>query len=141
MTAPPHGFSSAYRYLFVAVLGLLVGAMATVVLGRAALARQDPLPRSLMQVMARQVEVLRAQPGRCAAAGSVPRLQLLHALAGDLEPAFPDLADDRRFAGQARALRDVLAQAQASPPQDCTTLAGTVRRIDAACQACHQDFR
>ena len=55
--------SAAYRYLFVGLLGLVIGLIATVMVSRAIQARQDPFPDSLMHVMNRQVELLQAAQG------------------------------------------------------------------------------
>ena len=80
--SPPRRLSPAHRYLFVLCLGLLIGLVATVMVGRALQARRDPFPDSLMQVMQRQSQLLQQaqqplQPGRqrAAAAGTTPVVQ------------------------------------------------------------------
>ncbi|MFO7340047.1 MAG: hypothetical protein C0P65_009525 [Lysobacteraceae bacterium] len=135
--------SSASRYLVVFVVGLVVGVVAAVMLLRALQARTDPFPEALMQVMARQSGQLRdaAQANRCTTADTLPRLQTLRLLANDLEPAFPGLRDDARFAGAASGMRATLDQALAAPPADCAQLNDTVKRIGEGCKACHADFR
>lgn len=45
--------SAASRYLFLFLIGLVVGAVCTVMAMRALQARQDPFPHSVMHVMAR----------------------------------------------------------------------------------------
>ncbi len=56
--SPTRRPSSAQRYLFVLGLGLLIGLVATVMVGRALQAGRDPFPHSLMHVMQRQAELL-----------------------------------------------------------------------------------
>lgn len=144
MSSPPKPPPShAYRYLFMALLGLLVGVVATVMLARALQARRDPFPDSLMHVMAKQTELLAASQARnrCTASDALPRLQSLRALSNDLETAFPGLKDDRRFIQHAGGLRAGLDQALAAVPADCAALRSVNTRIGEACQACHQDFR
>jgi cytochrome c556 len=62
-------------------------------------------------------------------------------MADDIEPAFPDLRDDERFAKAASQLRAALDSARASPPLNCAGVGAAVKDIGAACKACHQDFR
>lgn len=71
--SPPRRPSTAQRYLFVLCLGLLIGLVATVMVGRALQARRDPFPDSLMQVMQRQAQLLQQaqQQNRCSLADSV----------------------------------------------------------------------
>lgn len=140
---PPRRFSAAYRYLFVGVLGLLVGLIATVMVSRALQARQDPFPEALMQVMNRQVQLLQdAQAqNRCGLADSLPRLQTLRSLSNDMDLAFPGLKDSQGFQQHASALRATLNQALAAPPADCIAMGKLVEKLQADCQACHQDFR
>lgn len=143
MSSQPRRPSAAYRYLFMALIGLLVGIIGTVMLMRAIQARRDPFPHSLMQVMAKQTDLLQRsqQQNRCTVPDGQPRLQTLRYLSNDLEAAFPSLRDDRRFAAHARDMRSALDQALAAVPGDCTALATVNTRIGEACKACHQDFR
>ncbi|GHH49132.1 hypothetical protein [[Pseudomonas] boreopolis] len=143
MSSQPKPPSTAYRYLFMALLGLLVGVVATVMVARALQARRDPFPDSLMQVMAKQTDLLAANHARnrCTVPDSLPRLQSLRALSNDLETAFPGLKDDRRFIQHAGALRARLDQALSRTPGDCAALQAFNERIGEACKACHQDFR
>ncbi|AWH18076.1 hypothetical protein C1922_12570 [Stenotrophomonas sp. ZAC14D2_NAIMI4_7] len=144
MTASPSpGQTTAYRYLFVLALGLLIGLVATVMVGRALQARRDPFPDSLMQVMQRQSQLLQQaqQQNRCSLADSVPRLQVLRLLSNDLELVFPQLQHDRRFQAHASAYRGRLNDALAAPPTDCAALATLVKAVQDDCRACHQDFR
>ncbi len=141
--SPPRRPSAAYRYLFVLGLGLLIGLIATVMVGRAVQARRDPFPDSLMQVMQRQADLLlqAQQQNRCSLADSVPRLQVLRLLSNDLDLAFPGLKDSRQFQQHASQYRADLNAALASPPTDCTALAQQVQALQNDCRACHQDFR
>lgn len=141
--SPPRRPSTAYRYPFVLCLGLLIGLIATVMVGRALQARRDPFPDSLMQVMQRQSELLQQaqQQNRCSLADSVPRLQAVRLLSNDLDLAFPGLKDNAQFQQHASQLRGNLNAALASPPSDCKALAQVVEAVQADCRACHQDFR
>ncbi|KZE47214.1 hypothetical protein J3A72_002057 [Stenotrophomonas sp. PvP093] len=141
--SPPRSLSSAHRYLFVLCLGLLIGLIATVMVGRALQARRDPFPGSLMQVMQRQSQLLQQAQlqNRCSLADSVLRLQVLRLLSNDLDQAFPGLKDSAQFQQHASQLRGNLNTALASPPGDCRALAQLVETLQADCRACHQDFR
>ncbi|HED4874521.1 TPA: cytochrome c [Stenotrophomonas maltophilia] len=141
--SPPRRPSAAYRYLFVLGLGLLIGLIATVMVGRALQARRDPFPDSLMQVMQRQADLLQQaqQQNRCSLADSVPRLQVLRLLSNDLDLAFPGLKDSRQFQQHASQYRADLNAALASPATDCNALAQQLQALQDDCQACHQDFR
>lgn len=135
--------SAAQRYLFLFLLGLVMGVVATVMLVRAFQARADRFPSSVMQVQQWHLAQLGAkvEQNRCSATDTVPHLRALRVLADDLEPAFPGLRDDRRFAQAASQMRRTLDAGLASPPGDCGTLATTARDIGNSCRACHQDFR
>lgn len=141
--SPPRRPSTAYRYLFVLCLGLLIGLIATVTVGRTLQARRDPFPDSLMQVMQRQSELLlqAQQQNRCSLADSVPRLQALRLLSNDLDLAFPGLKDSAQFQQHASQLRGNLNTALAAPPSNCAALARVVETLQSDCRACHQDFR
>lgn len=141
--SPSPRASAAYRYLFVAALGVLIGTVATVMIARAIQARQDPFPDSLMQVMNRQVDLLHTAQtqNRCGLADSLPRLQTMRALSNDLDLAFPGLRDSAGFQQHASALRATLNQALAAPPANCVAMGQVVEKVQTDCKACHQDFR
>ncbi|PZP63102.1 MULTISPECIES: hypothetical protein [Pseudoxanthomonas] len=134
--------SQASRFLFLFLLGLLVGGVATVMAMRALQARQDPFPDSVMHVMAKQTDVLKANlaANRCTASDALPRLQTLRAVSNDLETAFPDLAEDARFVTHAGQLRATLDGALSAPPVGCPDTKAVAARIGDACKACHDDF-
>lgn len=135
--------SAAARYLFLFLLGLAAGIFATVVVVRAIQERADHFPSSVMQVMQWHAEELhaRAEENRCNATDVLPHLRTLRIMAEDLEPAFPRLGQNRRFAQAAARLRATLDDATASPPINCAGVGTTNRRIRDSCRACHQDFR
>lgn len=143
MSETPRPASNASRYLFVLIAGLLVGIVATVMVVRAIQQRQDPFPDSLMQVMAKQSQLLgqSQKQARCTAEEVVPRLQTMRYLTNDLDHAFPGLRDDSRFQGHAGKLRSTLNEALSNPPADCNALAELTQNIGSDCKACHQDFR
>ena len=141
--APPRPRSHAGRYLFLFLLGLVVGAIAAVMGLRALQARADPFPDALMNVLAHQSGQLgdAAKANRCTTNDTLPRLQMLRALANDLEPAFPGLASDTRFGEAASGLRATLDQALLAAPADCQQLATVNKSIGDGCKACHRDFK
>lgn len=143
MASPSAPTSTASRYLFVLLAGVLIGVVATVMAMRALQARQDPFPSALMQVMDKQLALLlrgHAQ-NRCSAADLQTRVQTLRLLGNDLETAFPGLSDDSRFQQHAGTLRATLDAAQAALPDNCAALDRLTHRIDDDCAACHRDFR
>ena len=144
--APPRKPSAAAGYLVVFAIGLLVGIMLIVVLLRAFESRktwQDRYPAALMQLSQAQMAQLSGalEANRCASADALPHLHMLRALSNDLERAFPDLRDHRRFSAHAAESRRTLDAALSSPPMDCAQLRTTIDAVSETCSACHQDMR
>jgi cytochrome c556 len=136
--------SSAFsRYLFVLLFGLVLGAVAAVMLLNAWKARQDPFPESLMHVQGWHMKQLgtKASENRCAATDIIPHLKALRVTADDLEAAFPGESDDERFRKHASAMRATLDEAQANPPINCDGVNAAAAKIGENCKACHQDFK
>ena len=135
--------SAASRYLFLFLVGLVVGAVAAVMAMRALQARHDPFPDSVMNVMARHSGLLsdKIKQNRCAATDTVPHVRTLRAMANDLEMAFPGLADDKRFQGHTSQFRADLDSALATPPTDCAGAEALLKQVGTDCKACPQDFR
>lgn len=135
--------SNASRYFFLFLIGLLVGAVATVMAVRALQARQDPYPDSVMHVMDKHFGLLnqKVTQSRCAATDTVPHVRALRLMANDLEMAFPGLADDQRFSGHASQFRSKLDATLAAPPTDCAAATAVVEQAKESCKGCHQDFR
>ncbi|MCC4616950.1 cytochrome c [Xanthomonas campestris pv. asclepiadis] len=134
--------SRASRYAFLLVLGILIGLVCTVMVARVLQATRNPVPDSLMQVMAYQLRALQPDPdASCDPARQRARLQSLRLLADELEPAFPDIGEDRRFGEHATALRTALDQVRRAPPADCAAIAAVGTQITDNCEACHRDFR
>ncbi len=131
------------RYFFLFLLGLVVGAIGTVMAMRAIDARKDHFHESVMHVQDWHLGQLKENvvQNRCAATDTLPHLQALRTMANDLEPAFPELRDDERFGTAASGLRAALDGALASPPLNCAGVGTALKDIGAACKACHQDFR
>lgn len=143
-TPSPAPKSSAFgRYFFLFLLGLVVGAVATVMAMRAIDARRDHYPDAVMTVMQAHTGQLKTslEANRCGATDILPHLQSLRTMANDIEPAFGDLREDERFARHASQLRATLDGALASPPLNCAGVGATAGKIGEACKACHQDFR
>lgn len=138
--------SLASRYFFVFLVGLVIGAIGVVMLLRTLDARKTPQDRwhdAAMNILA--VQMGRAQgnveQNRCAATDVIPPLQAMRSLANDLEPAFPDLADDKRFQQHAAQFRSSLDATLASPPINCAGAGAALKKIGEDCSACHRDFR
>ena len=142
-TVPAPRSSAAMRYLFLFLLGLVVGVVGSVMAMRALDARKDHYPESVMHVMDAHADALKANidQNRCTATDTVPQLQSLRMLANDIEPAFGDLREDARFAKHASDLRAALDGALASPPLNCAGVGTALKSVGEACKACHQDFR
>ena len=138
--------SAAGRYLFVFLLGLVLGIVAIVMLLRTLESRKtwsDHYPHATMQLLSAQSAQLRDKitANRCAPADLLPHLQSMRSLGNDLEPAFPDLRDDQRFATHTSQFRATLDAALASPPLTCAAATAVADKIGESCKACHQDFR
>lgn len=138
--------SSASRYFFLFLLGLVMGAIAVVMLMRTWEGRKTPEDRwhdAAMNILAVHSGRLDAniKANRCAATDLIPSLQSMRAIANDLEPAFPGLADDQRFKDHASDFRRVLDASLANPPLNCAGAGTALQDIGKACKACHQDFR
>lgn len=142
-TPAPKSPSAAGRYLFLFLLGLVVGIIATVMTLRALHAREDHFPGSVMHVQQWHMGQLKAdvEQNRCGATDTLPHLQALRTMANDIEPAFPGLHDDQRFGQHASQFRATLDGALASPPMNCPGVTAAMGKIGEACKACHQDFR
>ena len=80
------------RYLFLFLLGLVVGAVGVVMALRAWDARKDHFPESLMHVQGWHMDQLgkAVEQNRCAATDTLPHLKALRTTADDLERAFPE---------------------------------------------------
>lgn len=146
MSSQPAPASNASRYLFLFLIGLVVGIIGVVMVLRAIDGRktwEDRFPDAAMQVMQAHVEQLRltAAANRCSATDVLPHLQTLRAISNDLEPAFPGIKDDARFTKHAGQLRATLDGVLAAPPLGCPGVETTIKDIGEACKACHQDFR
>jgi len=145
-TSPRQPPSAASRYLFVFLLGLVLGIVAVVMLLRAFEARKtwrDHYPEALMHVLSAQTAQMRANAdaNRCSPTDTLPHLQSLRSLGNDFERAFPDLRDVERFVGHAAQFRATLDAALASPPLGCEGVTQAAAKVGEACKACHQDYR
>ncbi|MBX9403575.1 hypothetical protein K4L06_19885 [Lysobacter sp. BMK333-48F3] len=141
--AAPKRKGNGSKYLFLFLIGLVGGVVATVMAVRALDQRKDHFPDSVMHVQQWHLGQLksRVEQNRCAATDTLPHVKALRTMADDLEPAFPDLKDDQRFGQHASKLRAALDGALASPPLNCAGVSAVSEQIGEACKACHQDFR
>lgn len=135
--------SNAGRYLFLLILGLVLGVIATVMAMRAMEQRKDPFPHALMHVQQWHMGQLKGdmEQNRCNATDILPHLQALRVTANDLDAAFPDLRDDTRFTTASAAMRAATDKAIANPPLTCDGVGATMKSIGETCKGCHQDFR
>ena len=142
-TNPNRKPSNAGRYLFMLILGLVLGVIATVMAMRALEQRKDPFPDALMHVQQWHMGQLKAdmEQNRCAATDVLPHLQALRTTANDLDAAFPELADDQRFQAASAAMRAATDKAVSNPPLSCEGIGATMKSLGDGCKACHQDFR
>jgi hypothetical protein len=134
--------SNAYRYLYLFLIGLVVGGVLTAIVIFQVQKGRDKFPESVMNVMARHSRDLRqnVERNRCATTDTVPHLLTLRTMANDLEPAFAGLADDKRFVQHASQLRARLDAALETPPANCASAADMVKTLKETCNACHRDF-
>jgi hypothetical protein len=141
-TATPRNGNGS-RYLFLFLLGLVIGIVATVMAVRALNERKDHFPESVMHVQQWHLGQLKGnvEQNRCVPIDTLPHLQALRTMVNDIEPAFPGLRDDKRFAEHAGKLRGSLDGALASPPLSCEGVTKLVATVGEGCKACHQDFR
>lgn len=128
------------RYLFMALLGLVVGVIASVMIMRTLEQRRDPYPEAVMHVMSAHMRALKGNvtQNRCAATDVIPHLQTIRALANDIEPAFGDMRDDAKFANYASDLRAAVDASLATPPLSCPGVQAAAAKIGQACEACHR---
>jgi cytochrome c556 len=131
------------RYLFLLLLGLVLGAIGTVMALRSIEARKDPFPEALMHVQQWHMGQLKAdmEQNRCNATDVLPHLQALRMTANDIDAAFPDLRDDQRFTTASSAMRATMDKAVANPPLTCEGVGAAMKEIGESCKGCHQDFR
>ena len=128
------------RYLFMALLGLVVGVIASVMVMRAIEQRRDPYPEAVMDVMSAHMRALKdgVVQNRCAATDAIPHLQTLRVLANDIEPAFKGMDGDAKFARHASELRAAVDASLATPPLNCAGLQAAAAKIGRACEDCHR---
>ena len=131
------------RYLFLLILGLVLGAIATVMAMRALNERKDHFPDALMHVQQWHMGQLKAdmEQNRCNATDILPHLQALRMTSNDLDAAFPDLRDDQRFTTASSAMRATMDKVIANPPLTCEGLGAAMKDIGETCKGCHQDFK
>ena len=146
MASQPARSSNASRYLFLFLIGLVIGIISVVMVLRAIEGRktwQDHFPDATMRVMDAHVKQLAASAAanRCSATDVLPHLQTLRYLANDPELAFPGLKDDERFTKHASGLRATLDEVLATPPLGCPGVEAAIKQVGESCKACHQDFR
>jgi hypothetical protein len=140
--APRMSGNAAGRYLFMALLGLVVGAVGTVMITRALHERKDHYPEAVMYVMQAHMAALKRNvaENRCAATDTLPHLTTLRHLGNDLEPAFAGLRDEDAFRKHAGGLRASVDATLASPPLNCAGVQAAMAKIGESCKACHNDY-
>ncbi|MBN7136311.1 hypothetical protein A7A76_16335 [Lysobacter enzymogenes] len=141
--AAPKRKGNGSKYLFLFLIGLVGGIVATVMAMNALNQRKDHFPDSVMHVQAWHLGELggKVKQNRCAATDTLPHIKTLRTMADDLDPAFPGLKDDPRFSQHSAKMRAALDNALANPPVSCAGVTTVAEQIGEACKACHQDFR
>lgn len=141
-TSRPSG-NRAGRYFFMALLGLVTGIVATVMVTRALHERKDHYPEAVMYVMQAHMAALKRNVGenRCAPTDTLPHLTTLRHVANDLEPAFAGLSDEPEFARHASTMRANVDTVLASPPLNCQGVQVAMAKIGDGCKACHTDYQ
>ena len=129
------------RNLILFVLGIAVGAFGAVSIVNT-LRQRDAYPRGLMNVMQHHQAILRQElrRNRCDAPATAAAIAALAQSANDIEEAvYPEAIADAPFREYVQKLRDAVSSVSASA--DCPTLAPSVSKIGAACDACHRQYR
>jgi hypothetical protein len=132
------------RYLLLAVIGIAIGAVGTVMVLNA-LRSGTAFPRGVMAVSGYHMGQLReaAVATPCRGPEALRHLQALRMLADDIEPAFlPDGMQDptfSRYASQQRQRLDAALAAVAGA--DCETLKVELGNVNDGCKACHRDYK
>jgi hypothetical protein len=131
------------RYLILAVLALLVGA----VLGGMAMnaiSKRSAYPKAVMILLQSNSMALRraAEAGECGPEAVNPPLSRLLAVGGEIEAAFlaPD-TEEPRFRQLSEEFRQVVAAQIDAAPETCDALNQARGAIGEACKACHQVYR
>ena len=128
------------RSIVILVLGLAIGAIAAVS-ALNALRQRDAYPRGLMNVMQYHYATLRSDVRGQRCSDSARHLAMLKTLTGDIDGAiFPDSSPEPPFLEYETRLTQALDQSSAAAPT-CATLAPTLEKITAACDACHHQYR
>ena len=130
------------RLVVLFLVGLLVGAMATLVAVNA-MDRGTSHSHAVMAMMGQQMKALdqSIKASRCASTDLTPRLQTLRFVANDIEPAFADLQGEAQFGRYAADLRSAADAALMTPPASCTAAAATLANLDKSCDSCHREFK
>lgn len=123
-------------------VALALGAIGTLI-ATSALNRKTPWDKATMTVIGHQMKGMDTslKANRCTTNDFVPRLQILRAVANDIEPAFAEDINDPQFNRYAADLRAAADAALAAPPADCKVANETLSRLGKACDSCHRDFR
>ena len=130
------------RSLVLLVVGLLVGALCTIIAVNA-LNRGTAYPNAVMALMGQQMKAMdkSIKQSRCASTDLTPRLQTLRFVANDIEPAFADMQDEVQFGRYAADLRSAADSALMSPPASCAAATAALSNLDKACDSCHRDYK
>jgi hypothetical protein len=123
-------------------VALALGAIGTLVAINT-LNRNTPWNKATMTVIAHQMKQMddSLKANRCTGNDFVPRLQILRAVANDIEPAFAEDIKDPQFNRYAADLRAAADGALAAPPANCKVASATMSSLGKACDSCHRDFR
>lgn len=124
-------------------IGLLIGAALGFAVPKLLKQSEASYPDALMTVLAQQMGAFKgmSEKGQCNAAEISRRLDIIEAVARDLDAAFLPTGDDARFSELSGKLAAAAAQARLQPPSDCDTLGKAMGSIGGSCKACHDAFK
>ena len=126
------------RYLVCLLAGLVAGAIAATTAANI-LARRDPYPKALMNVMKHEMTRASAAADKLQCEDDGYAMSKLAMMAGDIEVAFPDgKTPDRVFHQYVDKLRNAVYKAGDTP---CAQRAQELTNLKNVCDECHRDYR
>lgn len=130
------------RALAFALLGLLIGAAATVSMMNA-LRASTAYPNGVMALLSRHMGQARElAAGQNCPARTAEHIEALAVLARDIEPAFLPIGEhEEQFVRYAQDLRTAAEAARSVDLANCAAVKEAVAKIGDGCKACHRDFK
>lgn len=127
------------RYAVCMILGLLIGAIATVITTNTLAARRDMYPDSMMHVMQHELAAAGKAADQPTCNDNHHALDKLSLLSNDIIIAMPDSGEpDRVFHRYIESLREKIEIARQS---ECSNRKQAITDVKNACSDCHRDYR